>query len=190
MPTALFIDSMGLVFRAYHAMSKSGFKAPNGEPTGAVFGFANMITAILDAEKPDFIAAAFDTSAPTFRHDKYDGYKAHRDEFPEELVPQMPRIKEFLRLIGVPVLELPGFEADDIIGTLAKQAGALGYDVRCLTSDKDYFQLVDDRICILRPGKDANAYDVYRRDQVKEKMGVYPEQIIEFKIHVDKFFYD
>jgi DNA polymerase-1 len=78
MPTALFIDSMGLVFRAYHAMSKSGFKAPNGEPTGAVFGFANMITAILDAEKPDFIAAAFDTSAPTFRHDKYDGYKAHR----------------------------------------------------------------------------------------------------------------
>ena len=179
MPTALFIDSMGLVFRAYHAMSKSGFKAPNGEPTGAVFGFANMITAILDAEKPDFIAAAFDTSAPTFRHDKYDGYKAHRDEFPEELVPQMPRIKEFLRLIGVPVLELPGFEADDIIGTLAKQAGALGYDVRCLTSDKDYFQLVDDRICILRPGKDANAYDVYRRDQVKEKMGVFPEQIID-----------
>lgn len=160
-------------------MSKSGFKAPNGEPTGAVFGFANMITALLDQEKPDFIAAAFDTSAPTFRHDKYDGYKAHRDEFPEELIPQMPRIKEFLGLIGIPVLELPGFEADDIIGTLAKQAGALGYDVRCLTSDKDYFQLVDDRICILRPGKDANAYDEYRRDHVKEKMGVYPDQIID-----------
>ncbi|MBM4151200.1 MAG: DNA polymerase I [Ignavibacteria bacterium] len=179
MPTALFIDSMGLVFRAYHAMSKSGFKAPNGEPTGAVFGFANMITSLLDREKPDFIAAAFDTSAPTFRHDRYDGYKAHRDEFPEELIPQMPRIKDFLKHIGIPVLELPGFEADDIIGTLAKQAGALGYDVRCLTSDKDYFQLVDDRICILRPGKDANAYDEYRRDQVKEKMGVYPEQIID-----------
>lgn len=179
MPTALFIDSMGLVFRAYHAMSKSGFKAPNGEPTGAVFGFANMITSLLDREKPDFIAAAFDTSAPTFRHDRYDGYKAHRDEFPEELIPQMPRIKNFLKHIGIPVLELPGFEADDIIGTLAKQAGALGYDVRCLTSDKDYFQLVDDRICILRPGKDANAYDEYRRDQVKEKMGVYPEQIID-----------
>jgi DNA polymerase-1 len=179
MPTALFIDSMGLVFRAYHAMSKSGFKAPNGEPTGAVFGFANIITALLDREKPDFIAAAFDTSAPTFRHDKYDGYKAHRDEFPEELIPQMPRIKDFLRHIGIPVLELPGFEADDIIGTLAKQAGALGYDVRCLTSDKDYFQLVDDRISILRPGKDANAYDEYRREQVKEKMGVYPEQIID-----------
>ncbi|MGA1307399.1 MAG: DNA polymerase I [Candidatus Kapaibacteriota bacterium] len=179
MPTALFIDSMGLVFRAYHAMSKSGFKAPNGEPTGAVFGFANIITALLDMEKPDFIAAAFDTSAPTFRHDKYDGYKAHRDEFPEELIPQMPRIKDFLRHIGIPVLELPGFEADDIIGTLAKQAGALGYDVRCLTSDKDYFQLVDDRISILRPGKDANAYDEYRREQVKEKMGVYPEQIID-----------
>ncbi|MBM4173368.1 MAG: DNA polymerase I [Ignavibacteria bacterium] len=179
MPTALFIDSMGLVFRAYHAMSKSGFKAPNGEPTGAVFGFANIITSLLDREKPDFIAAAFDTSAPTFRHDRYDGYKAHRDEFPEELIPQMPRIKNFLKHIGIPVLELPGFEADDIIGTLAKQAGALGYDVRCLTSDKDYFQLVDDRICILRPGKDANAYDEYRRDQVKEKMGVYPEQIID-----------
>ena len=170
---------MGLVFRAYHAMSKSGFKAPNGEPTGAVFGFANMITSLLDREKPDFIAAAFDTSAPTFRHEKYDGYKAHRDEFPEELIPQMPRIKDFLRHIGVPVLELPGFEADDIIGTLAKQAGALGYEVRCLTSDKDYFQLVDDRICILRPGKDANVYDEYRREQVKEKMGVYPEQIID-----------
>ena len=140
MPTALFIDSMGLVFRAYHAMSKSGFKAPNGEPTGAVFGFANMITAILDAEKPDFIAAAFDTSAPTFRHDRYDGYKAHRDEFPEELVPQMPRIKEFLRLIGVPVLELPGFEADDIIGTLVPRH-IMHEDIVIISSDGDFLQL-------------------------------------------------
>ena len=109
----------------------------------------------------------------------YDQKGLQNKKFPEELVPQMPRIKEFLRLIGIPVLELPGFEADDIIGTLAKQAGALGYDVRCLTSDKDYFQLVDERICILRPGKDANAYDEYRREQVKEKMGVYPDQIID-----------
>lgn len=180
MSTAIFIDSMGIVFRAYHAMSKSGFKAPNGEPTGAVFGFINIITALLEKENPTYIAAVFDTSAPTFRHEKYELYKANRQEFPEELIPQMPRIKEFLQAIGIPILELPGFEADDIIGTLAHHASQKGYEVRCLTSDKDYFQLVNDHVKIMRPGKDSSEYDIYGKQEVKDKMGVYPHQIIDF----------
>jgi DNA polymerase-1 len=179
MPSAFFIDSMGLVFRAYHAMARSGFRAPDGEPTGAVFGFANMITTLLDREKPDFIAAVFDTSAPTFRHERFEQYKANRTEFPEELIPQMPRIKEFLDSIGIPRIEMPGFEADDIIGTLALQAASRGFEVRCLTSDKDYFQLVGDHVHILRPGKDSGEYDIYGRNEVYAKMGVWPEQIID-----------
>ena len=131
-------------------------------------------------ENPTYIAAVFDTSAPTFRHDKYELYKANRQEFPEELIPQMPRIKEFLQAIGIPILELPGFEADDIIGTLAHHASQKGYEVRCLTSDKDYFQLVNDHVKIMRPGKDSSEYDIYGKEEVKDKMGVYPHQIIDF----------
>ena len=116
----LLVDAMSLVFRAYHAMSKMGLQAPNGELTGAVYGFANILATILTKEKPDFIGIAFDTPAPTFRHEKYVQYKAHRPEFPQELVPQLARIKEMITLLNIPQIEMPGFEADDIIGTLTK----------------------------------------------------------------------
>lgn len=121
----------------------------------------------------------FDTKEPTFRHVMYDQYKANRDAFPEDLVPQLGRIKTLIGLMGIPMLELPGYEADDIVGTIAKRESDAGHDVLCVTSDKDYFQLVNNKVRILRPGKDVGQYDVYDAEAVKNKFGVYPEHVID-----------
>lgn len=173
------IDTMGLVFRAYHAMSRMGLKTATGEPTSAVFGFANILTSLIEREKPEYIAAVFDTKEPTFRHEKYDGYKANRQAFPEDLEPQLARIKQFIDALGIRRIEMPGYEADDIVGTLARSAAAHGAEVYCITSDKDYFQLVNDRVKILRPGKDAGDYDLYDAEAVRGKFGVFPAQVID-----------
>ncbi|MDX9789967.1 MAG: DNA polymerase I [Candidatus Kapaibacterium sp.] len=173
------IDGMSVVFRAYHAMSSSGLKNRLGEPTGAVFAFTNIVTSLLDRYKPDSIAVVFDTAAPTFRHEMYVEYKANRDEFPEELVPQLARIKEFLDLVNIPRIEKDGFEADDIIGTLAKQGAALGKQIVCLTSDKDYYQLVEENISLLKPGRKGEDFEVVNINEVLEKFGVMPEQVID-----------
>ncbi|MFN8358385.1 MAG: DNA polymerase I [Candidatus Kapaibacterium sp.] len=179
MPKIYLIDSMGLVFRAFHALSKMGLKTPDGEPTSAVFGFANIIGSLLDREKPEYIAAVFDTKEPTFRHTLYEQYKANRLAFPEELIPQLPRIKQLIDALGILRIEMPGYEADDIVGTMARLAAEQGMEVCCITSDKDYFQLVADRVNVLRPGKDATEYDIYGREEVKTKFGVYPEHVID-----------
>lgn len=171
---------MSLVFRAYHAMSSSNLKSPSGEPTGAVFSFVNILTSILDKEKPEFIAVAFDRSEPTFRHEKYPLYKANRDAFPEELVPQLARIKEFLDYLNVQRLEMPGYEADDIIGTLSKAASEKGIEVACLTSDKDFYQLVNDNVKLYKPAKKSgDDFEVVDIDGVNKKFGVTPEKVID-----------
>ena len=145
------VDGMALVFRAYHAMFKSRLTDPNGSPTGAIFGFTNIITKLLETENPENIVVVFDTSAPTFRHEIFTEYKANRAEFPEELVPQLPKIKELLKQLKIPQYQLDGYEADDLIGTLAKKASEQNIKVYCVTSDKDFMQLVDDNIKLLRP---------------------------------------
>ena len=101
------IDGMSLVFRAYHAMVNSNLQSPSGEPTYAVFGFINIMYSLIKGEKPQHLVVAFDTQTPTFRHEMYEDYKANRDEFPEPLVPQLKRIKEFLTLAGIPQIEAP-----------------------------------------------------------------------------------
>ena len=151
MPKLYLIDGMSLVFRAYHAMIKSGLTNPQGEPTYALFGFTNIITAFLDNFKPEHVAVVFDREEPTFRHERYTEYKANRPDFPEDLGPQLLKIKELLDLMNIPRVEKAGYEADDIIGTLSKQAAAQNWDVFCVTSDKDFYQLVDDKIKILKP---------------------------------------
>jgi DNA polymerase-1 len=173
-------DAMSLVFRAFHAMSKMGLQAPNGELTGAVYGFANILATILNKEKPDYIGIAFDTAAPTFRHEMFDKYKAHRPEFPQELVPQLARIKEMITLLNIPQVELAGYEADDIIGTFTKRFSAAGnVDLYCITSDKDYCQLVNDHVRLFRPGFSMGEYDVMDIAGVHTKFGVAPEQVID-----------
>lgn len=173
------IDAMGLVFRAYHALNRMGLKTAAGEPTSAVFGFANMITSLIEREKPKYIAAVFDSKGPTFRHEKYADYKANRQAFPEDLEPQLIRIKEFIDVLGIRRIEMPGYEADDIVGTLAQKTAANGIETYCITSDKDYFQLVNEKVKILRPSKESGEYALYDTDSVKDKFGVLPEQVID-----------
>ncbi|MBX3042655.1 MAG: DNA polymerase I [Candidatus Kapabacteria bacterium] len=173
------IDGMSLVFRAYHAMSNTAMRNSEGEPTGAVFGFTNMITSLLERFNPEKIAVVFDRAEPTFRHNMYEAYKANRDEFPEELVPQLKRIKEFLDLSKIPRIEKAGFEADDIIGTLAKKAAAQGNEVVCLTSDKDYYQLVEGNISLLKPGRKGEDFERINIPEVIEKFGVTPDKVID-----------
>lgn len=162
-------------------MAKSTLNDSNGLPTGAIFAFANIITRLLEDYKPDKIAVVYDTSAPTFRHEMDASYKANRAEFPEELVTQLPRIKEMVELMGIQQMELSGYEADDIIGTLAKQASNHKQKTFCITSDKDYFQLVDDYVKVLRPSTTPKGTEIQLIDyeQVKEKFGVNPSQVVE-----------
>lgn len=175
----ILIDGMSLVFRAYHALQRTGMQSPTGEPTFAVFAFANILTSLLDRHDPDAIAVIFDTPEPTFRHVLYDQYKAHRDAFPEDLVPQLERIKQLIGLMGLETVEMPGFEADDIVGTICRRESNDGHEILCVTSDKDYFQLVSDKVKILRPGKDVGQYDVMDAVAVREKFGVAPEHVID-----------
>ncbi|MCX7929106.1 MAG: DNA polymerase I, partial [Chlorobi bacterium] len=182
MNQALYLlDAMSLVFRAYYAMLRGGrpLQSPAGEPTGAIFGYANMLSALLERYDPEYIACVFDTKAPTHRHDAYAEYKAHRQPFPEDLAPQLDRIKELTDALGITRIELPGYEADDIIGTLATRAAADGFDVYCVTSDKDFYQLVNDRIKLLKPNGGGSEYEVHGVEQCRERFGVPPEHVIE-----------
>ncbi len=174
------VDGMSLVFRAYHAMSKSNLKSPSGEPTGAIFGFVNLITSLLEKENPQNLIIVFDRKEPTFRHEIYEDYKANREEFPEDLIPQMIRIKEFLDYAKIPRMELATYEADDIIGTVANKASQNGMQVVCITSDKDFYQLVDDKIKIYKPSRDKNQdFDIVSFEEVKQKFGVTPDKVID-----------
>src|SRR5215813_1632395 len=134
------VDGTYNLFRAYHATPR--LTTSKGLPTNAVLTFANILRKLIVDEKPAYLGVAFDTEAPTFRHTEYEEYKSHRPPPPEDLLLQFPYAKRVCEVLRVPVLELDGFEADDIIGTLAEKAKRQGYDVVIVTSDKDMFQLV------------------------------------------------
>lgn len=173
------IDGMSIVFRAYHAMKSTELRNKNGEPTGAIFGFVNIITSFLEKEAPEYMTIVFDTEHPTFRNELYEEYKANRDSFPDDLVPQLLKIKKFIHLVGIEQIEVPGFEADDVIGTIAKKAAQEGYEVVCLTNDKDYYQLVDEKISLMKPSRKGEDFVIVRMSQVFEKFGVKPEQVVD-----------
>ncbi|HAW07686.1 MAG TPA: DNA polymerase I, partial [Bacteroidetes bacterium] len=159
-------------------MQQANFRNPAGEPTGAIFGFINIINSFLENQKPEYVSVAFDTREPTFRHKQFEAYKANRPEFPEELAIQLPKIKKLLDLLGIQRIEMPGFEADDIIGTLAKKFSSEGNEVFCLTSDKDFYQLVDKNIKLIKPaGREAANFELISFDQVIEKFGVPPDKV-------------
>ena len=174
------IDGMSVVFRAYHAMQRSGLKNSKGEPTFALFAFVNILTTLLEKEKPERIAIVFDRKEPTFRHKVYKEYKANRAAFPEDLVPQLAKIKEFIDLISIPRIEEAGYEADDIIGTLAYSASSQKLEITCLTNDKDYYQLVNEHVKLYKPQlKGKNGFDIVDIDAVYKKFGVKPAQVID-----------
>ncbi|MBM3787114.1 MAG: DNA polymerase I [Acidobacteria bacterium] len=180
MARLFLIDSFGLIFRAYHARARSGappMRTTGGTPTEAVFIFHNMVRKLRQTYQPDYIAAVYESLGPTFREEEFQDYKANREETPPDLVAQIPLVKRLLEAMRIPVLEYAKFEADDVIGTLAKRAKAHGLETVIVSSDKDMLQLVTDGVSMLNPAKDDTVYD---RNGVKEFMGVWPEQVADF----------
>ncbi|PYX89701.1 MAG: DNA polymerase I, partial [Acidobacteria bacterium] len=189
---------MSFIFRAYHAMARQRpMSTRTGVPTAAVYVFVNMLRKLRADFTPEYLAAVFDVAAPTFRDEKgdtvasirkfdiktqtfkehaYGGYKANRSEMPPDLAQQLPYIRRALEAYRIPILELSGFEADDVIGTLARQAAAASHPVYVVSSDKDMLQLVNDKICVLNPPKDNLICDAAK---VEEILGVRPEQVID-----------
>ncbi|MCX5829287.1 MAG: DNA polymerase I [Deltaproteobacteria bacterium] len=172
-PTLFLIDGNNYVFRAFYAIPS--LTNSKGFPTNAIYGFATMLIRIIKEWKPDYIAVAFDVKGPTFRHEAYELYKATRRAIPEALIPQIPYIKEMIRGFYIPVLEKPGIEADDIIGTLARRYAEQDLKVFIVSGDKDMMQLVGKNVVIVDTMKDK----VFDAAAVKEKFGVPPEQVVE-----------
>ena len=139
----LILDGNSIVNRAFYGIRQ--LNAPDGTPTNGVYGFLAILRKLIDEQKPDSVAVTFDLKAPTFRHLKYDGYKAQRKEMPEELAVQMPLLKQVLDAMGILRLELEGYEADDLLGTAARICEQAGWDCRIVTGDKDSFQLISDK---------------------------------------------
>jgi DNA polymerase-1 len=173
-PRLFLIDGNNQMYRAYHAIR--ALTGPDGRSTNAVFGFVAMLRKLIDDLQPDLVAAAFDLRGPTFRHELSADYKATRRPMPDDLVEQVPWVHEACAALGVPVVTHEGFEADDVIGTLATRAVAAGVDVVVVTGDKDFFQLVDDRIRVFNPRDEGTWYD---DTGVVEKFGVRPDQVVD-----------
>jgi DNA polymerase-1 len=175
------IDAMSLIFRAFYAPMQASLVSPTGMPTKAVYIFVRTLRKLLKDHQPDAIAVAFDLAAPTFRDKLFEAYKANRPEFPEELSPQLPYVRRFCEAMGIPIVEREGFEADDIIGTLARKAASEGFDVSIVSGDEDLFQLVDERIRVLKPSRGtADAETLVDAEKVKEILGVEPSQVIDW----------
>jgi DNA polymerase-1 len=166
------LDAMALIYRAHFAFSKNPRINSKGLNTGVMLGFTNTLLEVLEKEKPSHIAVAFDTKAPTFRHIQYTPYKANRLEQPEDITVSIPWVKEIIRAFNIPVLELDGFEADDVIGTIAKKAEKELFTVYMMTPDKDYGQLVDDHIFLYKPAFMGNGVDVMGPKQICEKWDI------------------
>ncbi|PIU27927.1 DNA polymerase I, partial [Candidatus Aquicultor secundus] len=175
----ILIDANSLVYRAFFALPKT-LATSSGQVTNAVYGFTSMLIKLLKEEKPDVVIAAFDRAAPTFRHETFEQYKAHREPTPNELISQFPLVKEVLSVLNIPVFEMDGFEADDILATLASEAEAERDDVIVVTGDKDAFQLVDDHIKVMTTKKGISDIVIYDREKVRERYGVTPEQFADY----------
>ncbi len=177
--TLFLIDGSAIFYRAYFAFIRNPLINSKGENTSAAYGFINSLLKIIRDENPDYMAVIFDTKAPTFRHQMYDEYKSTRAKMPEELVAQLPRIREVTEALNLPSLEMEGYEADDIIGTLSKEAEEHGMNVWIVSGDKDLFQLVSDRVKMYNPQKGSLPPERLDRDGVIAKFGAPPEKVID-----------
>lgn len=174
------LDAYALIFRAYYAFIKNPRINSKGLNTSAILGFVNTLEEVLNKEKPTHIGIAFDPSGPTFRHEAFEQYKAQREETPEGIRTAVPYIKEIIRAYHIPILEVPGYEADDVIGTLAKQADARKIATFMMTPDKDYGQLVTENVKMYRPKYGDKEFEVLGVREVNEKYGLTsPLQVID-----------
>jgi len=176
----IFVDAMALAYKAYFAFMSRPLITKKGEPTSAVFGFINQILKIVEDLKPGYMFVAFDSKEKTLRHEKYEAYKATRSAMPEDMIPQIARIKEIIEALNVPVFILPGYEADDLIGTAVKQAEDHGFESFMITPDKDYVQLVSENIKLVKPGKSSEEMDVLTKAKVLETLGFEPKTMIDY----------
>jgi DNA polymerase-1 len=178
-PRLFLIDSFGFIFRAYHARARSAapsMRTSAGLSTEAVYIFNNMLRKLAKTHQPDYVAAVFESGVPTHRVQEFAEYKANRAEMPADLGEQIPHVRRILEAMRIPILEYPGFEADDVIGTIARRAQEAGVEVVIVSSDKDMLQLVNDRVSMLNPAKDDLWYDA---PKVKEFLGVEPAQVAD-----------
>jgi DNA polymerase-1 len=175
-PRIFLIDGSSQMYRAYHAMRGSGLSGPGGKSTHAVYIFVTMLRKLVADHQPQYMAASFDLAGPTFRSAMAVDYKANRAPMPPDLAEQIPWVHEACRAMGVPILTYERYEADDVIGTLAEQAVASGFDVVIVTGDKDFFQLVHDGLKVYNPRDDGTWFDAAG---VKEKFGVAPSQVVD-----------
>ncbi|MBL7138401.1 MAG: DNA polymerase I [Bacteroidales bacterium] len=172
------LDAMALIYRAYYALNKNPRINSKGINTSAVLGFANTLFEVIKNEEPTHIGVAFDTMAPTVRHEEFDFYKAHREETPEDIVTSIPLIQRLITGFNIPILAVDGYEADDVIGTLAKQAEQQAFITYMMTSDKDFGQLVTDHILMYKPAKFGNQPEILGVNEICEKFGIErPEQV-------------
>ena len=179
-PKRLFlIDGNAIAYRAYYAFIQRPLMNSKGENTSAIFGFVTFLNRILTQESPDYIAVVFDTGAPTFRHKAYKEYKATRQRMPEDMISQLTTIKDIVKAYRIPALEMDGYEADDIIGTLAKRAEREKVLTFLVSSDKDFMQLVSERTKMYKPGRQGNEIEIVDIDGVKQKFGVPPEKVVD-----------
>ncbi len=176
MARVFILDAMALAYRAYYAFIRRPLLNSRGENTSALFGFANSALKIRADEKPEYWALAWDGPGPTFRHELYPDYKATRKPMPEDLLSQIPAIEDLAHALGLPIIEIPGVEADDVMATLARRGERDGIEVVLVTGDKDLLQLVTDRVRVLSPVSRED-YAWFGREEVHEKWGVAPEQI-------------
>jgi len=183
--TIFLLDGHALAYRTYFALTRGGtggqhWITRDGEPTAGVYGFASVLLRILEQERPDYLMVAFDTGK-TFRDDLYSDYKGTREKMPDELVIQMVRVRQLVDAFNIPRIELEGYEADDVLGSVAVKAVDAGLGVKIITGDKDLLQLVNDRVMVSLPGKSLSDAKDYLRDDVIEFIGVRPDQIVDFK---------
>jgi DNA polymerase I len=189
-PKLVLVDGHSLAFRAYFAFAKGrdgGLRTKSGIPTSVSYGFLKALLETVEAEKPDHLAIAFDLGGKTFRHDADETYKAGRPETPEDFMPDLENLQDVLKAMNLPIVVSQGYEADDVIGTLARKASQEGYEVKVLSGDRDLFQLIDpeEKVKILylstTYGKGTQPPREFGIEQVKEKLGVLPSQVVDFK---------
>lgn len=184
MPPVLYlIDGHALAYRTFFALtsgSTGAFQTRNGEPTAGVFGFTSVLLRLLEQEQPEYLAVAFDTGR-TFRDDLFSDYKGTRAKMPDELRPQIERIRQLVDAFNIPRLEVEGYEADDVLGSVARQAVKRGLGVKIITGDRDLLQLVDERIIVNLPGKSLSDSKDYFPSDVVQYLGVRPDQVVDYK---------
>lgn len=176
----VIIDAMALAYRAYFAFINRPLTTSKGEPTSSVYGFINQLIKVLEDQKPDYLAVAFDSKEKTFRHEKYEAYKSSRQAMPDDMIPQIQRIKDIIESLDIPLYILPGYEADDIIGTAVKKSEALGMQSFAITPDKDYFQLITNKTFVIRPGKATDEAVLYNKQKVLDELGFEPKFMVDY----------